>query len=78
MSSTQSVFVVGIKNARNMAHEERRAARAKIETVEGKEVWDTLRYRSKVEASRRAHWMQSTIGVPMAVEEVYPITMKVL
>ena len=78
MSSTQSVFVVVIKNGRDMTHEERRAARAKIEAVEGKEVWDTLRYKSRHHAGQRAHWMQSTIGVPMAVEEVYPVIMKVL
>lgn len=72
------VYVVGIKGRHDMTFEERRAARAKIEAVEGKEVWDSLRYESRRKASERAHWMQSTIGVPMVVEEVYPVTMKVL
>jgi len=72
------IYVVGIKGRRDMNVEERNAARAKIEAVEGKSVWDSLRYKAKHHATQRAHWIQSTIGVPMVVEEVYPVTMKVL
>lgn len=70
-------YVVDYKGRLDMTPDERKAIREKIEAVEGKEVWDTLRYQSRRKASERAHWMQSTIGVRMEVKECYPVKMKV-
>lgn len=71
------VYVVSIKGGMDMQPEQKKALRTKIESVEGKEVWGKLRFRNKVEASRRAHWIQSTSGVPMEVVEVYPVTFNI-
>lgn len=69
-------YSVEIAGWREMSREQRQDARRKIEEHEG-ENYTAPRFKDKRQATQKAHWIQSTTGVKMSVQEVYPVTMKV-
>lgn len=70
-------YSVEIEGWRDMNSDQRKAARRKIEEHEG-ENYTAPRFKDKRQATQKAHWIQSTTGVKMKVQEVYPVTMRVL